>query len=272
MVRRSRRGIPISLFSFQDIITAVTGVLILLTLLLTLQLIDAKELDGTYDSASLAEELKSVIADAESRRDSLKSQLQRTNETLRDAGETSPQILSAEIAELNAKRENLSREIASEKLEQKQMERRLRDAEAESFEAERDRKKLGQLRRATSELKQEVESLQTQDRVFYAFPRGDVRDGWLVEVAGKYVAVAQFGRTAPPRYFRGFRARRARSFMRWVEELNGGNEYFLFVIRPSGVEVFDLLEERIRTSGRAYGFDLIDERKILLDSEKGAAS
>lgn len=271
MVRRSRQSAPISLFSFQDIITAVTGVLILVTLLLTLQLIDAKELEDTYGSARLVEKLKSAVADAENRRAALKSQLEQSQETLRETAETSAPILSAQIAELSAKAEDLSRAIASAEAEQKRMETRLRNAETERFEAERDREKLDQLRRATSQLKQEIESDRTQDRVFYSFPRGAFRNGWLVEVAGDYVAVAQVDQTSPLAYFRGSQRSRVESFMNWSDEVDDDANYFLFVIRPSGVESFRSLEERIRSTGRAYGFDLIDEYQKLLDLEKGAA-
>jgi len=43
MSRRSRRNSPFSLFAFQDIITSVTGIMILVTMMLALELIKRKE-------------------------------------------------------------------------------------------------------------------------------------------------------------------------------------------------------------------------------------
>ena len=59
---RRHRNQPFSLFSFQDIITSVTGIVILLTLVLTLDLITRRQSSPAAQSGPSAEDLQTSTA------------------------------------------------------------------------------------------------------------------------------------------------------------------------------------------------------------------
>ncbi len=62
MSRRNRSRAAFSLFSFQDIITAVTAIVILLVLILTLELISRRQQVAAADPAIGREALDETIA------------------------------------------------------------------------------------------------------------------------------------------------------------------------------------------------------------------
>ena len=64
MSRRGRARSAFSLFSFQDIITCVSGIIILITLLLAVDLSQRKQSSPAVDTAKLAEQLRQAIAQA----------------------------------------------------------------------------------------------------------------------------------------------------------------------------------------------------------------
>src|SRR3990170_1664670 len=106
---RGRRGVnedPISLFSFQDIITSVTGIIILLALLLVVELTKRPQQvlsDGGSNAASL---LQSEIHDLESRISSLK-------ELLASSSKFANEIASVPSADLHTAEQGARNEIAA---------------------------------------------------------------------------------------------------------------------------------------------------------------
>src|SRR5262245_50889879 len=58
MSRRGRSGVPISLFSFQDIVTSVTGIMILVTLFLALDIIRRRQGAPDTQTAELTREMQ----------------------------------------------------------------------------------------------------------------------------------------------------------------------------------------------------------------------
>src|SRR5687767_1677296 len=66
MSRRGRGGTPISLFSFQDIITSVTGIMILITLILALEVIQNTEKSPQNRTQELTAELQQAAQQAAS--------------------------------------------------------------------------------------------------------------------------------------------------------------------------------------------------------------
>src|SRR5262245_5426312 len=95
MSRRGRGGTPISLFSFQDIITSVTGIMILVTLILALDVIRRRQ--GAPDTqtaaltlelqqaASQAQQVQTTLAATRRQIDELRQQLAGTEEGLRQS-------------------------------------------------------------------------------------------------------------------------------------------------------------------------------------------
>ena len=72
-MRRRRRESGFSLFAFQDIITSVTGIMILVTLVLAIELIERTESSPKVMTAQTTDQLKSQIVANEKEIQSLES-------------------------------------------------------------------------------------------------------------------------------------------------------------------------------------------------------
>ena len=90
MSRRGRSGPVISLFAFQDIITSVTAIVIVVVLFLALDLVNRKQGQASESPAVLADELVARIADVEAELIKLRQELARTDELVQQVASTSP--------------------------------------------------------------------------------------------------------------------------------------------------------------------------------------
>ena len=58
MSRRRRRSAPFSLFAFQDIITSVTGIMLVITMLLALELLERTDVAPPQATAAISKDLE----------------------------------------------------------------------------------------------------------------------------------------------------------------------------------------------------------------------
>ena len=111
-----RTELKISLFSFQDIITSVTGVMILLTLLLALELVESAQQSPAIQTTELVNDLQEQIAVASAELEDLKkrinassTELSQSTTTDKDAIKLEIQELQKKIAEMNLNQDNLNK-------------------------------------------------------------------------------------------------------------------------------------------------------------------
>jgi hypothetical protein len=105
---RKKSGVKISFFAFQDIITSTTGILILITLILTFFLNQAAEL-GESDNLS---DLQDKLAKMEESIAQTHDEISRLDKLLKDWGDVDPEKLTEEIKELQARLAALKGKIA----------------------------------------------------------------------------------------------------------------------------------------------------------------
>lgn len=271
MSRRRQTGVPISLFSFQDIITCVSGIIIIIVLMLALELVQRQE--GGKATASEAE-LSQVEADLTETRAELEkrtSDWQRSEAILRELAGASPVDLNRQVELVRVEIERLRREAEEAKLDVRRLDAERRGAETRRSESKETVKQLQDLTRRQQELKDLIERERRENRHQYAMPRGTDMRGWLVEVDATTIAAAPLGRAAKPTVFSGDRAGRpVEAFMNWAGAQPKSTAYFLLIVRPGGVERFNDLESRLASAGFRFGFDLAGPQQTVLDPERGA--
>src|SRR5688572_33254220 len=114
MSRRTRAlGSPVSFFAFQDIITSVTGIIILITLLLVLELmlrtgIPVVVAVADFDPDGIEHQIDARNAELRH----VERELERERDALRVAGETSPFGIQDAIARVRAEIQTLQLEQA----------------------------------------------------------------------------------------------------------------------------------------------------------------
>ncbi len=279
MARSRRRGsTTFSLFAFQDIITSVTAIMILIVLILALEFVTRSRNAGVAEDHRLAaQELKAVIADLESRLGGIRGEL-------RDASKLADVVVGVDAAELQQRRdEELVRHRATEsavkaaaaRVEAAVAERRsagpqplLNDLDRQratlEAEAEQSRAECEALEGECRDLAARVVAAKggqpgvvLAEMVFNAPPAGDKRPV-LVEVNGEGVAVAErpggparplgWGLLGPPT-----------ALAKWLRGLDGTSRSVLIVLRPSGVDRYDAVRAATLAAGLDVGTELVGE-------------
>lgn len=274
--RRGQSGPTMTLFAFQDVIMSVSGIMIVVMLLLSLELVTKSERPGKAVGAEVATDLQAEIAAARLARQTLAESLLAADQLIQVAAERTPQQLRREIEQAEADAEAIEADLADLATRQKQVEKEREAAAVEQFDQQPLEAELAALTIQERELVEQVTVEQRDDRPVFTLPQGERREGWLVVVAANEISVAPLGRPAVPVTFVGesrwIASRSAVSqFLAWLETLPGSSLYLLLLVRPGGIDAFDELQPALQSRGIAHGFDVVNARQRLLHPERGAA-
>jgi spore coat protein CotF len=266
-----------SLLAFQDIITSVSGILMFLVLMLSLEMSNEATPDSPVIDVKDLQRLGAAVEEARREQAKLAASLATANDVTRQlAGMTTEQLqmdiqhLDRQIEELTASTSALTSRrdaLLSQKSNMTAAAERTSDVVRQSTE---------QALKEAADLAKELSDVQKDDRPIFTLPRGFDRKGWLVVVSSDRCEAAPLGVRAAPRQFpvgaSGFLKSTVdvSGFLSWTTTA-GGNSYFLLVVRPGGAEVFDAIREDFEKRSVAFGFDLVGAGRKLLDPEKGAS-
>ena len=275
MSRRGRSGPVISLFAFQDIITSVTAIVIVVTLFLALDLVQRKQGQASESSAALALELVARIADVESELAKLRKELDRTDDLVKQVASTSPAELKAEIVRREHVIEDLRRELQRQEEKRTRLVAQEQAAATEKFDLAPLRQRIEQTARETREMQGQLDQEKQENRVLFTLPRGFNKEGWIAVVESGRITVAPLGRAAKPQVFVStgtfLKKSAADALIDWIDRDRLRSAYFLVLIRPNGSRTFAELEDVFRDKSISFGFDLIDAERTVLHPERGAA-
>jgi hypothetical protein len=274
MSRRGRaKGSAVSLFAFQDIITSVTAIMILLVLILTLELITRSQQRGvSVEDRRVARELGQNVTALEERADLMRAELvaiqsaagraasfseAETRRRTKQADELAAQVaeevelLEGELRKAGTARRNSERELLASQAGPAQ-------ESVAHLEAMNDRAIAMELAN-TAERERQAETrvgpTQAAAATFvFNASRDTSLEPRLVEVAGNGLSVLEAG--APqPRRFSG----PGPAFNRWLAERDAGSEYVVVILRPSGIKLYNQVLEAVRKAGLAVGAELVGE-------------
>lgn len=262
-----------SLLAFQDIIMSVTGIIIVVVMLITLELLEQTSNNDSLKAAATAELLRHEITTAEEARDELQVAIQRVDETAQQAALFSPVSLRLEIELEKSTIERLQSEVPTLTVKAQQLEKTLQSLEAESFELEATRRELASIRDRIAELEQQIKEEQQDNRTIFTLPRGINMTGWLVVVSGRLISAAPLGRAATPVHFESRPAVEpiANQFLTWSNSLSAKSTYILLLCRPDGSGPLADVLSGLRERGFEHGYDLIGSDQIILHPERGTA-
>lgn len=268
----------ITFFAFADVITSVSGMLIFITLLLATDL-DRQEQSNVQDSDRASEQ---KLQEALRKQAEADSQNQRLQELLALA-ETSPTVekLQSDIAELRAqlaneerKRSSLSTQLASNQSEvdardrrlgltdlKSSIERAVQESQSLSAAEAKTRAEMGRLEtevlRAQSQL---LKVRQTEGQLWLIPDRAaTTKEPILVTVAGAGLTIDRFDHPEQHRQLEKSTADSA--FKAYLHEAKPLDQYIVFLVRPSGIELFQELLKTAHASSFDVGFDALEEGK-----------
>lgn len=275
MSRRGRSGPVISLFAFQDIITSVTAIVIVVTLFLSLDLTQRNQGQAAATPVELVDEIEERISAIETELSTLRRELQSTDELIKQVASTSPTELKAEINRRERVLDALQREFKRQEDRRKQLIQASEAVAAERFDLAPLQQKIEQTVRETRNLQGQVDQETQENRILFTLPRGFNKEGWIAVVEFGQITVAPMERNAKPMVFVStgavFKSTAAEEMMTWIDRSKLRSAYFLILVRPTGARMFSDLEECLHKKSISFGFDLIDAHRTVLHPERGAA-
>lgn len=269
MARRVQAN-PISLFSFQDIITSVTGIMILLTLLMALELSQRSLQSPSVQTAVVTEQLETAVVDSEQEITRLEADLANRDKKLQELAAIDEQRLLDESVDIEHQISQLAAGSSNLAAQAEAAARRREQAESSSQDRQKDVDTARELMVRAAELQAKLAKLQSTNRVLYNPAPGSSKSAWLVEITDSELRAAPLGQATPPTVFKGNASARLTAFQAWARTRDRRGEYFVLLVKPSGIDLFDQLHEALGKLGFDLGFDIVDSTETVIDDQTGA--
>jgi len=257
---RRRSGVNVSFFAFQDIITAVTGILILIVIFLVLLL----RRPGSVDVPVTEVETRSV-AELEELIDATVEKIEKfATMNLATGGETVEEVRAEiesireklEAKEDRARLELLERTEAAE-LERDQAQKNLESLKASKKDAE---DRLAQAKAEVAERKEFVRENAEEDQVWIQISETDKKP-IIIELDGDGGVLRDL---QDPDFQKRLPSGRIETEIREIAgKSDGAESYFVFFIRPSGIPFVKPLHEVVKQVGFDLGYRPLDENREL---------
>ena len=260
--RQNGSASPISLFSFQDLITSLSGILILLVLMMSVQI--AVQGVTTKPPPILDQQNQERLAALRDQAESLRSRLAALQALHRSQGTNDA---------VSMVRASVQAERAHEVL-QDAVDKSLNTVAALESRLERVRKEEAEASKNATSLKEEMDKLRSaqaealQNRKMFVIPEeGAAKTAVIVECSGASARAGYIDRATPPVTFAADRDPKA-EFRKYLGGLSSSSEYIVFMVKPSGVNLFYGLQAVAMGQEFDVGYDALEEdRSIALGSE-----
>jgi len=266
----------ITFFAFADIITAVSGMLIFITLLLATDLGRPTDNRTQAVNAELERQLNETLAqqaDADAANRGLQNLLTAANTApLPDKLQSDISRLRAELAEEKSKHAGLVEELDTSRTNLAERDRVLGITAVRERIAARDRE-TDEIARKETTVRQQTVALENQipgieekilkyrarEGELWLIPdrTGNTKEPVLAIVSGKELQIARFNQPDQTEKFSKGGARSG--FKSYLGRIKSEKQYVVFLIRPSGIDLFRDLVEVARDSGFEVGFDPLEE-------------
>ncbi len=259
MGRRRHGGVPVSFFSFQDIITTVTGILILVTLILALDMTTTVKRDAATDPAP-KDNSATRLAETNAAIESATRRLRALSEALADLPQQSAGVEKAQHGDLAQSNLALTAQVA-------ELEREANDAESRASAA------ISQLAREQDRQQQMQASLRSADTDIKALKdHGNVRllpgaqgkTPILIEVHAKTASVGRAEANGELVLTQQIaEADLAAALTRLEQGADAERSYFVVYLRPDGVTLAARMIAMLEASRFDVGWDLLGEGQRL---------
>ena len=268
----------ITFFAFADIITAVSGMLIFITLLLATDLGRPTDSRSQAANAELERQLQETIAqqaaaDAENR--GLQNILTTANTAPSpDKLESDISRLRSELVQEKNKHAGMAEQLAASKSTLEERDKLLgitavqahiqEGAEELVVMARKDakvREEAVALENQITNVQSKIVKLRSREGQLWLIPdrSSTAKEPLLVIVSGSGARIERFNQPDLTRQFDKSGAHAG--FESSLRGVNSGNYYFVFLIRPSGIGMFKDLVQVARLAGFEVGFDALEEDK-----------
>jgi|GEM_PF-1420647 hypothetical protein len=268
VVKRPSFSSPFTLFSFQDIMSSVSAVVILMTLLLCVELINRHVADSGGPSTEQLEAIRREIAAVEEEVALLKTRIDAYNALAEKLAVSRPEQVADECRQLEFRVKTLEAELQAASAEREQLQSRERAALAELDAAQ----KFASLRREkiqrdAEQMRRKLERIRSGEDLVYTPAPGLGKRAWLLELSGKRWTLRSLD---PPWHETVIEDSHSRleKLKSIVRQRDPNREYFVIVVRPSAVRQFREVAEMLRAARFQIGFDLVGEDQQIFTAQE----
>lgn len=253
-------GPTVSFFAFQDIITAVVGIFILITLILVLELSQRVEAAASPPTANV-DQIERTIKSLEAETQRLALEYTKRIEEQTEIVDLNEFSRASKVENLEAKIRAAVEQTATIHEQSQQIDRMIEQEEekesallraSEKLEGDRDR--IEELNEQLADLNGTINRLNSEDGLIYRDETGDGRflciltlDSSGIELKdGASKLIRRFGTSD---WFDAFK--------NWIQQSNIRSRHFLLLVRPSGAKDFDRVRDLLVQNNCVYGFDVV---------------
>jgi hypothetical protein len=273
MGRRRTVTMPFSLFAFQDIITSVTGVMVLVTLMLVLDFLDKVEGAPQHQSHQVIDEIRSTLSKVMLEVETLEATRQSHENVSDELAILDPKTLSSRFRSVSDVNSTLQKELQQALSLQQSAEESLKAWRVRSEDSVATSEEMTALQQRMQSRLQEIEKnqvkinrLKSSNRVLFSVPQRGGEKPWLVQVEPHQIRVAEMGPSVPPKIFETEAA-----FSSWLSARDPRNEYLVVLVTPESIDRYDLIANSLFERRFPYGVNLLRSGQSAIDAETGAA-
>ncbi len=278
MARRNKSSEPpVTLFSFQDIITSITGIMILVVLLLILNIIESK-LSSRPADAQNAKSLADIRAQLDELRRKLaeeKAWKEENRKMLENAMNSDLDALPSMIDKESQRKKQLAKdnEDAARKIEEGVAKAKTVEASNKELDKKAEEQKeavkelesvtdarLEELRESREEMRKKSE--QEKKRIYFSFERQEGKEPLLVECSrnGIKVKIIRTGEIMEFADTSNSYVSIVNSFSDWIRNRSSaGGEYIVFTVKPSASGYINTLKGKITELKYQSGMEPVEE-------------
>jgi hypothetical protein len=255
-MRRRKRddSSPISLFSFQDLITSLSGILILMVLMMAIQpiaqVVSDAALASRTDHTDAINRLRESV-------DGIRQKVEALRRSLEGAATEDRVEMAVRAVEAEQEHAALVEKIASTERECSLLEQNIDAARVKKEAYDRE---TTPLRRQLEELRAALAA--SDNAIFFIPEEGSTKTPMLVECSGTAVRVGFIGRDEQPSVFTPD-ADGVKRFAAHSAKFSTSREYFVFMIKPSGAVLWVLFMAEAERLGFDIGYDALEEDCVI---------
>ena len=262
MGRRKSTSAPFSLFAFQDIITAATGIILLITLMMAVDLVHnlsrAEAAPQEEKSSQVASVLRHAVSESTTEIDRLEKILDETTTIRFDADSLRRRLAELKTAAADLDLQNDRIQTTQEKINARRDEQ---NQNAKNLTPEA----IATLVEEQSTIRKQIDAMRESNRVIFNRPAGAAKTPWLVEMNATSVITAEMGVAQPPQSFETTDA-----FLKWGQEQDRDSLYFVLLVKPDSIGAFSNVKDALQELKFDVGYDLLRSDQTAFDALTGA--
>lgn len=266
MARRNNAVPRFSLFSFQDIVTCTTGIFLLTTLLLALELAEHMEASPRVQSPKVVDQLAVEQSALDAQLAELEAELHDQIELLNSGAIIDAASLKVHVEHSQSRTEQLNREQQRLSELATRAETQKRELETKQQHRQPEKDEIQRLKEDLDSTQKKLTELQNSNRVFYNPTVGSGRTPWLVEMSHSRIVVAPAKGGGTPHTFTS-----TTEFLAWAGQQPAARIHLIILLKPDAVEDYDKVIDTLREQMKiTVGLDVLKADQQAIDPQKGA--